>query len=387
MGRKVVLILDGASDNPVAELDHRTPLGAADTPNLDALARIGRVGLAATVPPEFTAASDVANLSLLGFDPRGLYTGRAPIEAAAMGVPLATDDVAFRVNTISIGGDETLLDYSAGHITTAEAARVIESCRPLIERLGGRVFPGVQYRHLMLRKDSLDVPTFPPHDHMGKSLASMRPPGVLGELVDHSRGILRNHPVNVARRDAGKNAVDALWPWGQGRSMKLPTLRETYGATGALVSAVDLIRGIGVLAGFDILKVEGVTGYYDTNYAGKARAAIDALKSGRDIVVIHVEAPDEAGHAGDATEKVRALERIDSLIVGPILNAIDDLAILAAPDHPTFVATGLHGSDPVPYLLTDVTRRLCGPEGYSEQNAGGEPVSAMQLLPELMALP
>lgn len=386
MGRKVLLIIDGASDRPVAELGDRTPFDAARTPHLDRLAQCGRVGLAETVPADFTAASDVANLSLLGFDPHGLYTGRGPLEAASLGVKLSPGDIAFRVNTVTLTADDRMLDYSAGHITTEEAAEIIAACRPLVEKLGGHIVAGVQYRHLMVRRDGFESRTFAPHDNIGKPLGELMPPGVLGEIVTESRKLLRDHPVNRKRRAAGKRTADALWPWGQGRAVTLPSLEERFHARGSLVSAVDLIRGIGVLAGFRILRVDGITGLNDTNYAGKAEAAIAALKLGDDVAVIHVEAPDEAGHAGDAHEKVDAIENIDREIVGRLVREIPDLAILAAPDHPTFLDTRLHGSEPVPYLLADLAHPVKGPAGFAERFASGPTVDAKTLFPELMSL-
>lgn len=395
MGRKVLLILDGAADQPVDSLGGKTPIEAANIPHMDKLASQGFVGMTETVPAKFVAASDVANLSLLGHDPDGIYTGRGPLEAAAMGVTIQPDEIAFRVNTISINDDdddETLKDYSAGHITTEESGKIIESSRELFSRFHGAIHPGMQYRHLMTRKDCLDTETFAPHDNIGRALSEIKPKGLIGEIVDASRELLKDHPVNVARREAGKNTVDALWPWGQGRAITLPPLGELYkGAKGSLVSAVDLIRGIGILAGFRILQVEGITGYYDTNYAGKGQAAIEALKSGDDICIVHVESPDEAGHEKLVDEKIRAIENIDKYIVGPLVEAIPNLAIIGVPDHPTHVATGLHGSEAVPYFFTDLAAttdgKLDGPEGYGESHTVGDPVIATSLLPKLMNLP
>jgi 2,3-bisphosphoglycerate-independent phosphoglycerate mutase len=386
MGRKIYLILDGASDDPVESLGGRTPLEAAHTPHLDSLAKIGVVGWIQTVPPEFTAASDVANLTLLGHDPRGVYSGRGPLEAAAMGIPLEEGEIAFRVNTISIAEDDKMKDYSAGHITTPESAEIIAACQPLAERLGGTLYPGVQYRHLMRRRDGAEITSYPPHDNIGVPIASMKPPGVLGEFVDESRKILKDHPVNVKRRAAGKNAVDALWPWGQGKAVKLKTIEELYGQKGALVSAVDLIRGIGVLAGFRILNVPGITGYHDTDYAAKAKHAIAALEWGDDIVVIHVESPDEAGHEKDVAAKVRAIEAIDRDIVGPLIARVPKLAIVAAPDHATYVATGKHGAGPVPYLIADMNHPLEGPDSYCERTAKGAPIAGEKPFRRLMGL-
>jgi 2,3-bisphosphoglycerate-independent phosphoglycerate mutase len=385
-GRKVFLILDGSADDPVPELDGRTPLEAAATPHLDYFASIGTVGLIQTVPSEFTAGSDVANLTLLGYDPRSIYTGRGPLEAAAMGIHLEEGEIAFRVNTISISEDDRMLDYSAGHITTAEATEIIAAASPLVARLGGALHAGVQYRHLMRRRGGLEARTAPPHDHIGTPIAEILPAGDLGRIVEESRALLRDHPVNRRRRAEGMRTADALWPWGQGKAVTLPTIKDRYGVTGALVSAVDLIRGIGVLAGFRILAVPGITGYHDTNYAGKAEYAIEALQGGDAIAVIHVEAPDEASHEKDVGLKIRAIEAIDREIVGRLRAAIPDLALLAAPDHATHVATGKHGAGPVPYLLADATRPVQGPGGYAERFATGAPIDGSTPLARLMSL-
>lgn len=387
MGRKILLILDGAADDPVDSLGGRTPLEAAATPHLDALARQGEVGLAQTVPPEFTAASDVANLMLLGHDPRGVYTGRGPLEAAAMGVRLDPGEIAFRVNTVSLTEDGRMKDYSAGHITTEEAREVVLACRELIESTGGRIHPGVQYRHLMVRRDGEEASSYPPHDNIGRPIAEMRPIGALGRIFEESQVILRDHPVNVRRRAAGKNTADALWPWGQGRAVTLPSVREQYGVEGVLVSGVDLIRGIGTLAGYRVLQVPGVTGYHDTNYAGKAEYVIAELKAGAAIGVIHVESPDEAGHEKDPVMKVKGIEAIDREIVGRLVRAIPDLAIVAIPDHATYVATGKHGAGPVPYLFCDRRSPGKGPDGYAERFAKGEPRSGSEPFLRLMGLP
>lgn len=387
MGRKVLLILDGAADNPVASLEGRTPLEAAYTPFLDALAAKGEVGLTLTVPPEFTAASDVANLMLLGHDPHGLYTGRGPLEAAAMGVKMAAGEIAFRVNTVSLTDDGRMKDYSAGHISTEEAHEIVLACKELIESTGGRVYPGVQYRHLMVHQDGLEASSYPPHDNIGRLIVEMRPTGTPGKIFEESQKILRDHPVNVKRRAAGKNTADALWPWGQGRAIQLPSIRDQFGADGVLVSAVDLIRGLGVLAGFRILSVPGITGYHDTNYAGKATASIAALKAGADVAVIHVESPDEAGHEKDAAMKVQAIEAIDREIVGRLVAEIPDLAIVAVPDHATHVATGLHGAGPVPWLFADLKNPMKGPAGYAERFASGPILNGSAPFQRLMRLP
>ena len=383
-GRKVFLIIDGASDDPIDQLHGKTPLEAAYKPNIDRLAKIGEAGQLWTIPDGLIPGSDVANLMLLGYDPTEFYTGRGPLEAASMNIELCEGDIAFRVNTVSISDDNRMKDYSAGHISTEESRKIIESMKPLVDSLGGMLYPGVQYRHLMRRRDGFEIRTFPPHDFIGTPIAELMPGGVIGEIVNESRKLLINHPVNIRRRENGKNTADALWPWGQGRAVKLPTLRERYEAKGSLISAVDLIRGIGVLAGFRILKVPGITGYFDTNYRGKGEFAVDALKSVDDVVVIHVEATDEAGHEGEIDEKVKAIEAVDKEIVGKLLEEISDLAIAITPDHPTYLKTGKHGSSPVPFLFADTTKPVRGPELYCERTSLVKPIKGSILFDRLM---
>ncbi len=357
----ITLLGDGMADEPIAELDGKTPLQAAKTPNMDKLARQGIIGLAETVPQAFHPGSDVANLSVFGYDPASCYTGRSPLEAASMGVELGPDDVAFRLNLVTLGlagGDMYMQDFSAGHITTEEGRELIEC---LQEELGDdefQFYPGVSYRHLMVWRggqDDFDVP--PPHDLTGKSIQDhilRSDAGMpLMQITNASQLLFRRHPVNLKREKEGKLSANSIWLWGQGRRPQMPTLQEKYNLSGAVISAVDLIKGIGIYGGLDVIDVPGATGYLDTNYLGKAEAALEALKT-RDFVYLHVEAPDEAGHSGSLADKIEAIERFDQDVVGTVMNGIDalgDYRVLLLPDHPTPVVKMTHTKDPVPFVL------------------------------------
>ncbi len=357
----IILLGDGMSDEPINELDGKTPLQAAKTPHMDKLAQQGIIGLAETVPAEFHPGSDVANLSVFGYDPASCYTGRSPLEAASMGVELGPDDVAFRLNLVTLGlagGDMYMQDFSAGHITTEEARELIEC---LQEELGDdefQFYPGVSYRHLMVwRGGRDDFNVLPPHDLTGKSVQDyvLRSEDAmpLMHITNAAQMLFKHHPVNIKREKEGKLAANSIWLWGQGRRPKMPTLQEKFKLNGAVISAVDLIKGIGIYAGLDVIDVPGATGYLDTNYLGKAEAALEALKT-RDFVYLHVEAPDEAGHSGILTDKIEAIERFDEDVVGTVMNGIDalgDYRVLLLPDHPTPVVKMTHTKDPVPFVL------------------------------------
>lgn len=362
----ILLVPDGAADEPLGELDGKTPLQIARTPYLDDLASRGLVGGVQVTPPDMYPGSDSANMALLGYDPVRYYTGRGPIEAAAMGIPLEEKDVAFRCSLVSTDG-EKMLDYSAGHITTEEA-------RPLIlladEKLGTRfwkLFPGVGYRHILRwREGPVNVRTQPPHEFIGTPLADIFPQGdgdtKLRALIEDSINLLDEQPFNRNRRNEGKPSANTLWPWSPGRAPQLPPFFQKRGMTGAVISAVDVVRGLGKLTGLEVVDVPGATGYYDTNYEGKGKYAVDAL-SRHDFVWVHVEAPDEAGHSGDIDEKVRAIENFDKLVVGTILDGMkkfDDFRLLCAPDHRTPIATRGHTVGPVPFLLFDSRKSLRG---------------------------
>ncbi len=357
----IVLLGDGMSDEPIAELDGLTPLQAARTPNMDKLAQRGRIGLAATVPEAFHPGSDVANLSVFGYDPASCYTGRSPLEAASMGVELGPDDVAFRLNLVTLGlagGDMYMQDFSAGHISTEEARELIECLQEELDDEEFQFYPGVSYRHLMVwRGGRDDLHILPPHDLTGKSVSNHVPRSEVAmplmQITSSAQLLFKRHPVNVKRETMGKHPANSIWLWGQGKRPQMPTLQEKFNLKGAVISAVDLIKGIGIYAGLDIIDVPGATGYLDTNYLGKAEAALDALKT-RDYVYLHVEAPDEAAHSGSLSDKIEAIERFDKDVVGTVMAGLDSLGdyrVLLLPDHPTPVEKMTHTKDPVPFVI------------------------------------
>jgi 2,3-bisphosphoglycerate-independent phosphoglycerate mutase len=353
-----IIIPDGAADRPATALVNRTPLEVARLPHMNRIAAEGRLGTVQTVPAGLSPGSDVAILSLLSYDPTKHYTGRAPLEAVARGIELGPDDWVFRCNFVTVA-EEEMMDYSAGHIRTQEAQVLIAA---LEERFGSdslRFYAGVGYRHLVVIKgERFGVRTTPPHDIMGYPIKRHLPKGKnaarLKELMHASREVLATHPINTVRRDLGENLATQVWLWGEGRRPTLDSFHARWNVRGAAITAVDLVRGIAKLIGWDIIEVEGATGYYDTNYAGKAAAAIAALKD-HDLVVVHVEAPDEAGHNGDAREKVRALEAIDREIVGPVLAALEASGqpwrILVSPDHETPLEMRTHERQAVPFAM------------------------------------
>jgi 2,3-bisphosphoglycerate-independent phosphoglycerate mutase len=386
----IILLGDGMADRPHAELNGRTCLQAASTPNLDRLATLGQVGMVHTIPEGFPPGSDVANLSVLGYDPRKHYTGRSPLEAASMGVELGPDDVAFRCNLVTLRnpgcgresgverGRAIMEDFSAGHISTQEARVLVEE---IDARLGGERFrfhPGVSYRHLMVWRGGRDrIECTPPHDIQDRELRDYLPRGegdeTINRLMEEAMEILADHPVNKKRIEDGKRPANGIWLWGQGRRPKMPTFKERFGLEGAMISAVDLTKGIGIYAGFEVVNVPGATGWLDTNYVGKAEYALWALKT-KDLAYVHVEAPDEAGHSGALRDKIKAIEDFDELVVGNIMHGMkqfDEYRILALPDHPTPIELRTHSSDPVPFVIYDNRHeRAGGPVAYDEMIAG-----------------
>lgn len=378
----VVCIPDGCADEPLDELGGRTPLQAAVTPNLDALAARGRVGRAAVIPEGMAPGSDVGNMSILGYDPAEYHSGRSPIEAAALGLQLDADQVAFRCNLVTVSDDGTMVDFAGGHPSTEAAAQVV---RALDAELGGNgvVFhPGVQYRHVMVAPAALaDAECVPPHDLTGKPAVAPTGPAAarLIELHEASRAVL-------AASDLDANQI---WLWGQGSQPVMPDFTEQFGVSAGLVTAVDLVRGLGVLTGITVHDLATATGWYDTDYAGKRDLALNTLRDGTDLFVIHVEATDEAGHAGDTAEKVRALERWDSEILGPLVDGLDDMGpwrLLLLPDHATPLALRTHTTDPVPYLLVDSATD--GPGGiYTEAGVAHMPaIAGHALMGELLSV-
>lgn len=353
----IVLIPDGSADGPREELGGLTPLQAAATPNFDRLAAAGTVGLVRTVPDGFPAGSDVANLCVMGYDPHLFYTGRAPLEAASLGIDLGDGDIAFRCNLVSIA-DGLMKDFSAGHISTEEASQLIAHIQ---SELGGpdtSFFPGLSYRHIMVsRGRGLKAACTPPHDITGKPIGTYLPTGDdsdwLEGLMQASVALLANHPVNAKRIAQGKSPANMIWLWGQGTAPRLPSFQDKYGFPGSVISAVDLVKGLGTYAGLRIVEVPGATGWLDTDYEAKGRYALTELEK-QDFVYVHVEAPDEASHAGESKAKVEAIERIDAGVLGTILEGLgdrQDFRILVLPDHATPLAMMTHTRDAVPFLF------------------------------------
>lgn len=370
--KSIIIIGDGMSDEPVERLGGRTPLMASKKPNIDRVAREGRVGLFSTIPQGMPKGSEVANLSVLGYDALKVYQGRAVVEAANMGVPIGESDVGLRCNLISVEGGK-IKNHSAGHISTEEAGEIIEALDRELGRSKGPMpvefHPGVSYRHLLVLKGawaSASVRCAPPHDHVGESVSDLLPRAAsedkdaistakrLNELIEKAAALLARHPVNAARKAAGRDWASSIWPWSPGRKPNMATFQERFGIKGAVISAVDLIKGLGRLAGMDVIDVPGATGLWDTNYEGKAAACLEALE-GHDLVYVHVEASDEAAHAKDLDLKIRCIEQLDARLVGPILEGLDakgvEAAIAVLPDHPTPVESGAHADAPVPVAI------------------------------------
>jgi len=353
----VIIVPDGAADEPLEQFDNKTVLEAAQTPNMDKVSTLGRQGLVRTVPVDMEPGSDVAQMSLLGYDPQRYYTGRAPIEAVARNIKLSLDDWVFRCNLITIA-DGKMADHSAGHISTAEAGKLIKEMDDQLGNEQIRFHTGVSYRHLLVFKDlDFDIQTYPPHDHIGTAIDKILPRGkgaeLLIDLMARSQQLFTNHDINKVRKDLGENQVSSIWLWGQGKRAQMERFQKRFGLKGVTITAVDLVRGLSKLIGFDLINVPGATGFIDTNYQGKAAAAIEALEE-YDIVFVHIEAPDEASHSGNAEMKKKAVEQIDKYIVGPVFEAMQDYEswrILVMPDHPTPIRSCAHSPEPVPFAM------------------------------------
>jgi len=375
----IVLVPDGLADEPLKELGGKTPMEAAQTPNMDFLAQHGFSGLAQTIPDGMPPGSDIGNLSLMGYDPHKNFSGRASLEAANLGIKLKDDEVVFRCNLVTIK-DKKMDDYSAGHISSDEARNLIEHLERAIDWPDVRFYPGKSYRHLMVIKTinvlaMLKIKTTPPHDIINQSIKSYLPNGpqsdVLLKIMDSSKAVLEKHQINKIREESGENPANMIWLWGQGARPNLPSFKEQYGLTGAVISAVDLVNGIGRLAGLDVIDVPGANGYYDTNYKGKADYALESLKK-HDFVYVHVEATDEAGHNGDWKAKTECCEHFDKKVVGTFLKAYGkakDVRILVCPDHPTPVARRVHDRAPVPFIMWGDGITSNGTKEYSEKAA------------------
>ena len=375
MAKYVIIIPDGAADEPLDIFDGKTPLEAAETPNIDEISTVGRQGMVRTVPDGLEAGSDVAQMSLLGYDPKRYYTGRAPIEAAARNINLGINDWVFRCNLVTIA-DNKMADHSAGHISTPEAEKLIKDLENMLGSEKMRFHTGVSYRHLLVFKNTdFDVQTYPPHDHIGTEIEKILPRGkgadVLIDLMARSQQFLANHDINQVRKDLGENQVSSIWLWGHGKKAQMESFEKKFGLKGATITAVDLVRGLSKLIGFDLINVPGATGFIDTNFEGKGQAAIEALEK-YDIVFVHVEAPDEASHSGNAQLKKKSIELIDKFVVGPVFKALqnyDKWRILVMPDHPTKVQTCSHSPEPVPFAMAGYDINGILNKGFCESNA------------------
>ena len=382
-----ILVGDGMSDRPIPELGDRTPLEVAKIPNMNEIAKAGMIGLVNTVPRGMKPASDIANLSILGYDPKLYYTGRGPLEAANIGIDIAEDEVAFRCNLITANGD-ILSDYSSGHITEKESKELMEF---LDSRLGTdriKFYHGKSYRNLVVIKtrsvgeikELMKTKCIPPHDISGQSISKNLPKGkgsdLLTGLMQDSRALLEKNEINKVRVDLKENPGNMIWLWGQGTNPNMPSFKGMFGMDGSVISAVDLVNGIGKLIGLDLVSVPGATGYYDTNYQGKGEYAVNALKS-KDFVFVHVEAPDEAGHNGDMREKIKAIENFDKFVVGAVweyLRQTKDYRVMVLSDHATPVSLKTHVSDPAPFAMAGSGVEKSGFDLFSEKNAAASKV-------------
>jgi 2,3-bisphosphoglycerate-independent phosphoglycerate mutase len=376
--KHVVVIGDGMADYPLDELDGKTPLQAAQIPNMDSIASSGVNGLLKTIPDGMEPGSDVANLSIMGYNPRKYYTGRGPLEAASIGADLKDGEIAFRCNFIFEEAG-LLADFNADHITTEEASELIETLNRTFYK-HGQFYLGTSYRNLFVCKneDMSSLDSTPPHDVVGEPItdhlvkpADDKRAQLINRIINESTDILQNHPVNLKRVQEGKKPANMIWLWGQGVKPNIKPFNDKYGLKGATITGVDLIKGIGVYLGLTNIYVPGATGYYDTDYCGKAKCALKALKD-HDLVFIHIEAPDEAAHAGDIEEKIKAIERIDSRILEKLLNNLpeyDDYSLSILPDHPTPIYTKTHALDPVPYAICSSRGNRDDVKSYDEESA------------------
>lgn len=365
MKKYVVILGDGMPDYKMPQLDNRTPLEAAHTPNMDFLAGKGIMGMVKTIPQGYPPGSDVANLSVIGYDPARYYTGRSPLEAVSMGVDLKEDEVAFRCNLVTLSEassfeEKVMVDYSAGEISTSEAALLIEEAGKELGAGEFSFYPGISYRHLMVWKGGPDdIDLTPPHDISDREVGPYLPSGkglLLRQLMEKSHEFLSHHPVNQSRGEKGLLPANCMWLWGQGRKPRLKSFKDKYGLTGSVISAVDLIKGIGLCAGLEVVEVPGATGNIHTDFSGKAKAALLELEKGKDFIYLHVEAPDEAGHQGKVEDKIKAIEEIDEKVVGEILRGLEkhkDYSLMVLSDHPTPLKVKTHVEDPVPFVIYD----------------------------------
>ncbi len=381
----IVILADGMADYPVDELDAKTPMQVANKPNIDALSSLSEVGLVKNVPENLPAGSDVANLSAMGYDPQKFYTGRSPLEAVSMGIDVKPTDMVFRCNVVNITEDEEnyedkiITDHSSDEITTEEARVLIEAVGEAFNNDDFTFYSGVSYRHALVWNNGPDkFELTPPHDILERRIGDYLPKGTncvkILDMMKKSYDILNNHPINLARQKKGLKKANSIWIWGEGRKPSLESFEKTHGIKGSVISAVDLIKGIGICAGLNSIDVEGATGNVHTNFEGKARACLEAIKNGDDYVFVHMEAPDEAGHRAEIENKVKSIELIDEKVVGFLRKELSALGIdyrmLILPDHPTPISLRTHTRDAVPYLIYDSTNEKdTGISSFTEETA------------------
>lgn len=377
----IIVLGDGMADEPLEELGKKTPLEYAHTPNMDKLSKKSKIGLAKTIPDGMKPGSDTANLAVLGYDPKQYYTGRSPLEALSIGVDMEKSDIAIRCNIVTVSDDElpygekTIIDHSSGEISTEDARVLLNAVQKELENDMYQFYVGTSYRHCTIWKNGRVVNMTPPHDVLGKKIGDYLPEDEkLREMMKRSYDILNSHPLNVERAKNGKNKANSLWFWGAGTKPVLDSFEKKYGKRGAMISAVDLLKGIAVGAEMNNIEVEGADGTLETNYEGKAAAAVKSVtEDGNDFVYIHVEAPDEMGHQGSVERKIKAIEYLDARLIGPVYEKMqalsEDFRLLIMPDHPTPICTRTHSSNPVPYMLYDSTKEEDHAWNYNEREA------------------
>lgn len=378
----VVILGDGMSDYPIKQLNNKTPLEVASKPFIDSLALKSEIGLLKTVPDGMKPGSDVANLSVLGYAPEKNYSGRSPLEASSIGIELSDTDVTYRANLVTLSGvgqysELTMKDYSGGEIETADAKILIDYLKKHLDGNGLTLYSGVSYRHCLVKEKASTVGGFvPPHDITGRCIKDYLPKDLSSlELMQKSYELLKDHPLNLERIKKGKNPANSIWLWGEGTKPSLENYQEKYGVKGGMISAVDLLKGIAKLSGMKVIEVQGATGNCKTNFMGKAKACVEALKNELDFVYVHIEAADECGHQGDLENKIYSIEQIDKVVeyvVTELEKTGERFKILVCPDHPTPIITKTHASDPVPYMLYDSQNIVKGVETYNEQTAKGQ---------------
>lgn len=374
----VVVLGDGMADQPIPELDNKTPLAYAKTPTMDAMAKKSEIGMVHTVPDGMSPGSDTANLSVLGYDPKKYYSGRSPLEALSIGVPMKSTDVALRCNLVTLSEEDVpyeqqnIIDHSSSEISTEDAAVLLDAVKEALKRDGYDFYLGTSYRHCLVIDKGTVMPLTPPHDVLGQTIGQYLPKDeVLRGMMEKSYEVLKNHPLNLKRKEEGLNPANSCWFWGAGTKPALSSFTEKTGKKGAMISAVDLLKGIAVGSSMKVITVDGANGGLNTNYEGKAKAAVDVLtKDGYDFAYVHVEAPDEMGHQGSVQRKLKAIENLDQRIIKPIYDGLheagEDFRMVVLPDHPTPICLRTHTGDSVPYMLYDSTNELDKTWNYNE---------------------